>query len=67
RLKGRGIVSKAIGSGKAATADGAEKTGDQFVKLKIVLPEGGDPELEAFVRTWRGGADQEPRQVFEGV
>ncbi|MEM6536390.1 MAG: J domain-containing protein [Pseudomonadota bacterium] len=67
RLKGRGIVSKATGSGKAATVDGAEKTGDQFVKLKIVLPEGGDPELEAFVRTWRGGADQEPRQVFEGV
>jgi DnaJ-class molecular chaperone len=42
RLRGRG-VSK---GGKAPA-------GDQFIKLKIVLPEGGDPELEEFVKRWK--------------
>jgi len=42
RLKGRG----------APTAKGR---GDQFVKLRIVLPEGGDPELEEFMKRWTGG------------
>ncbi|MBI1365778.1 MAG: DnaJ domain-containing protein [Alphaproteobacteria bacterium] len=44
RLKGRG-VQRAKGV-----------AGDQYVKLKIVLPEGGDKELEDFVRAWSGGA-----------
>ena len=39
RLKGRGI-----------TADG--KTGDQYVKLRVVLPEPPDPELTAFLEKW---------------
>ena len=39
RLKGRGI-----------TADG--KTGDQYVKLRIVLPDPPDPELTAFLERW---------------
>ncbi|MEQ8936694.1 MAG: J domain-containing protein [Amphiplicatus sp.] len=43
RLKGRGAP------------DGKGAKGDQYVKLKIVLPEGGDPELEAFVKNWKGG------------
>lgn len=29
--------------------------GDHYVKLKIVLPEGGDAELEEFMRQWKGG------------
>lgn len=44
RLKGRGAP------------DGKGGRGDQYVKLKIVLPEGGDAELEAFVKGWSGGA-----------
>ncbi len=55
RLRGRGIVK-----GKSNTA------GDQFVKLKIMLPEGGDKELEAFVKRWKG-ADQSARKHFAGV
>jgi DnaJ-class molecular chaperone len=54
RLKGRGLKR----DGKPA--------GDQYVKLKIVLPEGGDKELEDFVRQW-SGADQTPRKHFAGV
>lgn len=42
RLKGRGAP------------DGKGGKGDQYVKLKIVLPEGGDGELEEFVRRWKG-------------
>ncbi len=55
RLKGRGVARE----GKSA--------GDQYVKLKIVLPEGGDAELEEFIRTWRGGERQTPRKHFAGV
>ena len=43
RLKGRGVPH-----GKTAR-------GDQYVKLKIVLPEGSDTELEDFARRWKGG------------
>jgi DnaJ-class molecular chaperone len=43
RLKGRGAPSAKGGRG------------DQFVKLRIVLPEGGDAELEEFIRRWKGG------------
>jgi len=42
RLKGKGVA------GAKGRADG-----DQLVKLKIVLPEGPDPELQAFVRNWK--------------
>lgn len=52
RLKGRGI------------AKGKGVRGDQFVKLKIVLPEDGDPELEEFVKRWKGGERQQPRKQF---
>lgn len=54
RLKGRGVHRE----GRPA--------GDQYVKLKIVLPEGGDKELEEFVRRWTGASDA-PRRHFEGV
>lgn len=55
RLKGRGVAR----DGKPA--------GDQYVKLKIVLPEGGDRELEDFVRGWSGGGVDAPRKHFAGV
>lgn len=55
RLKGRGVARE----GKAR--------GDQYVKLKIVLPEGGDPDLEDFVRGWSGGAAHAPRKHFAGA
>ncbi|MFQ5564637.1 MAG: DnaJ C-terminal domain-containing protein [Parvularculaceae bacterium] len=56
RLKGRGVPSARGG-----------KPGDQYVKLKIVLPEGGDPELEEFVKNWKAGAKQAPRKKYAGV
>lgn len=42
RLKGRGVP----GRGKGA------KSGDQYVRLKIVLPDKADPELTGFMREW---------------
>lgn len=44
RLKGKGMFGK----------------GDIFVHLRIVLPEGGDPDLESLMRFWR---DQKPYKV----
>ena len=40
RLRGKGAPK--VGGGH----------GDEFVKLKVVLPKGPDPELEAFVSNW---------------
>jgi len=50
RLKGKGAPRKGGGQG------------DQFVKLKIVLPRGPDPDLEAFVSNWAKGKDFNPRE-----
>ncbi len=41
RLKGKGIVGHA-----------GQPAGDQYVRLKIVLPDKPDAELEQFVRNW---------------
>lgn len=49
RLRGKGVKT------------GASR-GDQLVKLKIVLPEGGDPELTRFVEGWEPKADYNPRK-----
>jgi DnaJ-class molecular chaperone len=51
RLKGKGVPR----------ADGSR--GDEFVTLKLVLPEKPDPELEKFVAQWRGSYS--PRQAME--
>ena len=51
RLKGKGVPR----------IDGSR--GDEFVTLKIVLPEKPDPELEKFVAHWRGAYS--PRQAME--
>ena len=49
RLKGRGVPR----------SDGSK--GDQYVTLKLMLPQKPDPELESFVAKWRPVADS-PRQ-----
>jgi DnaJ-class molecular chaperone len=54
RLKGKG----------AARADGSR--GDEYVTLKVVLPDTRDPELETFVETWVAGKKQNPRAGMEG-
>ncbi len=46
RLKGKGLHGK----------------GDLYVTLHIVLPKGGDPDLESLMRFWR---DQKPYPVRE--
>ena len=50
RLKGKGAPHRGGGSG------------DQFVKLKVVLPKTPDPELEAFVANWSKGKIFNPRE-----
>jgi DnaJ-class molecular chaperone len=54
RLKGKGVVRP----------DGSR--GEQYVDLKVVLPEKIDPELEAFVTNWNAGKAQNPRAEMEG-
>ncbi len=51
RLKGRGVKAKS----------GA---GDQRVVLKVVMPRRIDPELEAFMQTWREKNHYDPRGAF---
>ena len=53
RLRGKGV----------ARAGG--KAGDEYVTLKVVLPERPDPELEEFVQHWQAGQSQNPRQHLE--
>jgi DnaJ-class molecular chaperone len=54
RLKGKGVVRP----------DGSR--GDQYVSLKVVLPEKIDPELQAFVTNWAAGKAEDPRSGMEG-
>lgn len=49
RLKGKGVKP----AGRAA--------GDQLVRLTIALPDEIDPELEAFMKTWREAHAYDPR------
>ncbi|MEG8220580.1 DnaJ domain-containing protein [Sphingomonas sp. HH69] len=51
RLKGKGAPR--LGGGR----------GDQFVKLRIVLPKPADPELLQFVSTWEAGKNFNPREA----
>nr|WP_276552746.1 J domain-containing protein [Bradyrhizobium elkanii] len=44
-----GTTMRLRGKGAPRVAGGH---GDEFVKLKVVLPKGPDPELEAFVSNW---------------
>lgn len=55
RLRGRGV------KGKGAS-------GDQMVELRIVLPKTEDPDLSAFLETWREGRADDPRKdMMKGV
>ena len=53
RLKGRGV----------AKPDGSR--GDEYVALKVMLPEKPDPELEKFVSQWQPAEAHGPRQAME--
>jgi DnaJ-class molecular chaperone len=47
----------------AARAD--KSHGDEYVTLKIVLPEKLDPEIEEFAQRWQAGKEQNPRRHLE--
>jgi DnaJ-class molecular chaperone len=51
RLKERGIRDRR-----------STKKGHQYVELKVVLPEGGEPELEKFLKDWQPRTKQNPRK-----
>jgi DnaJ-class molecular chaperone len=53
RLKGKGVPR----------ANGTR--GDEYVTLKVALPDKPDPELESFVAGWQAGRTHNPRQVME--
>ncbi|MAZ03682.1 MAG: molecular chaperone DnaJ [Sneathiella sp.] len=56
RLKGKGI----------AAANGGT-TGDQLIRLKIILPKRIDPELQSFMEKWRSDNAYSVRQNIEGA
>ncbi|MGE0237182.1 MAG: DnaJ C-terminal domain-containing protein [Parvibaculaceae bacterium] len=53
RLKGKGV----------AKANGGH--GDQYVTLKVMLPDKPDPELEEFVTRWSQAQAHDPRRTME--
>lgn len=55
RLKGKGVPDKALG-----------RRGDQYVKLKVVLPDEIDPELERILADWAGKHPYDPRRRMAG-
>jgi DnaJ-class molecular chaperone len=52
RLKGKGV----------AKSDGSH--GDQYVTLKVMLPEKPDPELEEFIARWSKAQAHDPRRAM---
>ena len=53
RLKGRGVIK---GTGKSA------QKGDQYIRLKIMLPDKPDSKLEEFAREWLENGDYDVRK-----
>jgi DnaJ-class molecular chaperone len=51
RLKGKGIPAR-----------GGEPAGDQYVRLKVVLPKPADEELKAFLEGWAPRHTYDPRE-----
>jgi DnaJ-class molecular chaperone len=49
RLRGKGVK----------TRGGA---GDELVKLRVMMPTDGEPELEAFLADWKPAASYDPRK-----
>ncbi len=54
RLKGRGLLDRKSG-----------QRGDQYVKLKVVLPDGPDQKLKEFLEGWEAGRTHDPRREME--
>jgi DnaJ-class molecular chaperone len=52
RLKGKGVAR-------------GERRGDGLVKLKIMMPTKSEPELDAFLATWKPQSDYDPRRDME--
>ncbi len=52
RLKGKGVAKRGGGNG------------DQYITLKIMLPETADPDLTAFATTWAAGQTHNPRKAW---
>jgi DnaJ-class molecular chaperone len=52
RLKGKGVKTKS-------------KTGDQLVRLSVVLPDRVDDELKALAETWRAKHSYDPRRKLK--
>ena len=53
RLRGKGVLRR----------DGGH--GDELVRLKVMLPERPDTELETFVAGWQGGKAYDPRRDMQ--
>jgi DnaJ-class molecular chaperone len=53
RLKGKGVPRAHGGAGNL------------YATLRIVLPEGEDPDLEQFAQSWAAGKAQDPRREME--
>jgi DnaJ-class molecular chaperone len=51
RLRGKGVPDPRTG-----------KRGDMFARLKVVLPERPDPELEGLVESWAAKHPYDPRR-----
>ncbi|MFZ5781400.1 MAG: DnaJ C-terminal domain-containing protein [Pseudomonadota bacterium] len=54
RLKGRGLLDRKSG-----------QRGDQYVKLKVVMPEQPDAALKEFLEKWEAGRGYDPRKGME--
>ncbi|MFO1079657.1 MAG: J domain-containing protein [Reyranellaceae bacterium] len=54
RLKGRGLLDRR-----------SQQRGDQYVKLKVVLPDPPDPALKEFLEKWEAGRTHDPRAAME--
>lgn len=54
RLKGRGLLDRKSGT-----------RGDQYVKLRVVLPDKADEKLKTFVESWEEGRSYDPRREME--
>jgi DnaJ-class molecular chaperone len=54
RLKGRGLLDRKT-----------KQRGDQYVKLKVVLPDTVDDKLKAFLESWEAGKAYDPRAAME--
>jgi DnaJ-class molecular chaperone len=54
RLKGRGLLDRKT-----------QQRGDQYVKLKVVLPDAPDDKLKQFLESWEQGKAYDPRAAME--